>query len=160
MTKVSFLLAAAGLIAAPALGQVMSASDYVAIAGASDLYERQSAQMILESTQDPKIRSFARMMLQDHGKSTVAVEAAAAKSRVPAPAPMLMPLQAELLAELRAETGPARDAAYVAQQKAAHNQALAVQKAYAAGGAAPALRAAAARIVPVVQHHVAMLKTM
>ena len=48
------------------------------------------------------------------------------------------------------ESGPARDATYIAQQKASHNQALAVQKAYATDGAAPALKAATAGIVPVV----------
>ena len=158
MIEASLFLTAV-LIASPAFAQVMTPRDYVATASASDLYERQSAQLVLESTQDPRIRSFAQMMLQDHGKSSAAVKAAAAKSRVSAP-PMLMPLQTELLAELRAETGAARDATYVAQQKAAHNQALAVQKAYAAQGTAPALKTAAVKLVPVVEHHIAMLKMM
>ncbi len=156
----TFLFVSAALLAAPAYAQVMAPAEYVATAGASDLYEQQSAQLVLESTQDPKVRSFAQMMVQDHGRSTANVKAAAAKSRLSAPPPMLMPLQTELLAELRAETGPARDATYVAQQKAAHNQALSVQQAYAAGGTAPPLKAAAAKIVPVVQHHIAMLKMM
>ncbi|MFW2830379.1 DUF4142 domain-containing protein [Sphingomonas sp. ID0503] len=147
-------------IAAPAAAQVMTPADYGATAGASDLYERTSSQIVLESTRDPKVRSFATMMVADHGKSTATIEAAAAKSQVTAPPPKLMPLQEELVAELRAESGPARDTRYVAQQKAAHNQALAVQKAYAAEGTAPALKLAAAGIVPVVEHHIDMLKTM
>jgi putative membrane protein len=60
--------------------------------------------------------------------------------------PMLMPLQKEMIAQLRAEQGPTRDAAYLAQQRAAHGQALSVQKAYAMDGTAPALRAAATKI--------------
>lgn len=147
-------------IAMPAVAQVMPAREYVAIAGASDLYERQSSQIVLETTQNPQIKSFATMMIADHGKSTADVKAAAAKSKVKAPPPMLTPLQTELIAELRAESGPARDATFVAQQKAAHGQALAVQKAYAMDGTAPALKAAAATIVPVVEHHIEMLKTM
>ena len=159
MTKL--LLSAAALLAAgPALAQVMSPTDYVAAAGASDLFEQQSAQTVLETTGDPKIRSFAQMMIRDHGKSTAEVTTAAMRSNVVAPPPALMPLQTELLAELRAESGPARDATYVAQQKAAHNQALAVQKAYAMDGTASALKSAARGIVPVVEHHIAMLKTM
>jgi len=152
--------ASALLIAAPAAAQVMAPAEYVKTAGASDLYEMQSSQAVLETTQDPKIRQFAEMMIAHHAKSTADVKAAAAKARVPAPPAALMPLQSELVAQLRAEQGPARDMAYVAQQKAAHGQALAVQKAYAASGTAAPLKAAAATIVPVVQSHIDMLMTM
>ena len=158
--KTLALLAPALLIAVPAAAQVMTPTDYVATAGASDLYERTSSQIVLETTADPKIRSFAQEMITDHGKSTAMVKAAAAKSRITAPPPRLTPLQAELVAQLRAERGPARDAAYVAQQKTAHGQALNVHKAYAMEGTAPALKSAAASIVPVVQHHIEMLMTM
>ncbi len=153
-------LAAVLVVAAPAAAQVMTPAAYVATAGASDLYEQTASRIVLETTGDPKVRAFAQMMVGDHAKSTAAVKAAAAKSGVRAAPPKLTPLQTELVAQLRGEAGPARDAAYVAQQKVAHGQALTVQKAYAMDGTAPALKAAAAGIVPVVEHHVAMLKTM
>ena len=158
--KLYALAAATVLVATPALAQVMTPAEYVKTAGASDLYERQSSQIVLQTTADPNVRAFAQMMIMHHTKSTADVKAAAKRSRVAAPPPMLMPTQAELIAELRAEQGPARDAAYIAQQKASHNQALAVQQAYAAEGTAPALRNAAAGIVPVVQQHIAMLMKM
>ena len=148
------------VLATPAAAQVMTPAEYAMAAGASDLYERQSSQMVLESTQDPRIRQFAQMMVTDHAKSTADVKAAATRSRVRAMPPKLNPAQTELIAQLRAETGAARDATYVAQQKASHNQALTVQQAYAAGGTAPALKAVAGGIVPVVQHHIEMLKAM
>ncbi|MDN4633523.1 DUF4142 domain-containing protein [Sphingomonas sp. PsM26] len=151
---------AAASIAAPATAQVMAPAEYVMTAGASDLYEIASSQVLLETTQDPKLRAFAQMMTQDHTKSTADVKAAAARSRVKVTPPKLTPLQQELVTELRAEQGPARDAAYIAQQKASHGQALNVQKAYAAEGTAPALKTAAAAIVPVVEHHVMELKAM
>ncbi|MBA4090970.1 MAG: hypothetical protein C0494_10290 [Sphingobium sp.] len=138
----------------------MSAGDYVATAGAGDLYERTSSQIVLETTDNPKVRDFATMMMTAHAQSTAEVKAAALKSKIKVTPPMLMPAQAELIAQLRAETGPARDAAYVAQQRAAHGQALAVQKAYAMDGAAPALKQAAGKIVPIVEHHIMMLMTM
>ncbi|GAA0675566.1 putative membrane protein [Sphingomonas insulae] len=147
-------------IAAPAAAQVMTPAEYVMAAGAGDLYEITSSQVLLETTQDPKLRSFAQMMITDHTKSTADVKAAAARSRVKAMPPKLNPLQQELITELRAEQGPARDAAYVAQQKASHGQALNVQKAYAMEGTAPALRAVAVTIVPVVEHHIMELGSM
>ena len=160
--KISYLLAApiCLLVTVPAMAQVMTPADYVKTAGASDLYERQSAQIVLQTTANADVRAFAEMMLSAHAQSTADVKAAAMKSKVAMAPPMLMPLQAEMIAQLSDETGPARDAAYIAQQKAAHDQALNVQKAYAMEGTAPALKAAAGRIVAVVQSHVAMLMKM
>jgi len=157
MTMAAF---GAAMIAVPAAAQVMTPAEYVMTAGASDLYEITSSRVVMETTQDPKVRDFAQMMVMHHTKSTADVKAAAMRSRVRVAPPMLTPLQQELVTELRAETGPARDAAYVAQQKASHGQALAVQKAYAMDGTAPALKSAATGIVPVVEQHIAMLKTM
>jgi putative membrane protein len=159
----TILISAAVALAAfssPALAQVMTPREYVATAGASDLYERQSAQIVLATTMNPAVKSFATMMISAHTQSTAMVKAAAMKSKVMARPPMLMPAQAEMIAQLNAETGIARDAAYIAQQKAAHGQALSVQQAYAAEGTATALRMAAGKIVPVVQEHIAMLMKM
>lgn len=158
--RTPLLLSPLLLFATPALAQVMPPAEYIAAAGAGDLYERTSSQIVLETTQDPKIRSFAQMMIEHHARSTADVQAAAARDGVtPLPA-QLNPLQSELVTQLQAEQGPARDAAYIAQQKAAHGQALNVQQAYAMAGTAPALKAAAAAVVPVVQEHIALLKTM
>lgn len=154
------LTVAAMLAATPAAAQVMAPAEFVKTAGASDLYEQQSSKLVLQTTQDAKVRAFAQMMIADHTKSTADVKAAARKARVAVPAPKLMPAQTELIAQLNAETGAARDAAYVAQQKAAHNQAYAVHTAYAAEGTAAPLKAVAAKIAPVVAHHVEMLKGM
>ncbi len=154
------MIAAAMLAATPAAAQVMTPTEFVTVAGASDLYERESSRLVLQTSADPKVRAFAETMIAHHTKSTADVKAAARRARVKVPAPKLMPLQAELIAQLRAETGPARDAAYVAQQKASHNQALAVHTAYAAEGTAAPLKAAAAQIRPVVAQHVEMLKGM
>lgn len=157
---ISVAAALAAITAAPAVAQVMTPSEYVKTAGASDLFEKQSSMAVLKTTADPKVRSFAQMMIRDHATSTAKVKAAAMKSKVVVKPPMLMPAQTEMMAQLTAETGTARDATYIAQQKAAHNQALTVQKAYAMDGTAPALKMAAKGIVPVVQQHIGMLKTM
>ena len=160
MIRTLLIAAAAASIATPAFARVMTPLEYVTIAGASDLFEQTSSKLVLQSTQEPNLRSFATMMVTDHGKSTAAVTAAAAKAGVKAAPPQLTPLQSEKIAELQAAAGAERDALYVAQQKAAHGQALTVQKAYAMEGTAAPLKSAADGIVPVVEHHIAMLKTM
>lgn len=147
-------------LAAPASAQVMPAAEYVKTAGACDLFERQSAQIVLETTTNPKVRNFASMMLTAHTKSNADVNAAAKKAKVPVAPPVLMPAQSDMIAQLRAETGMARDTTYVAQQKTAHGEALAFQQVYARDGKAVPLKLAAAKIVPVVKMHITMLKTM
>jgi len=159
-TEIIVLIAAYTFFAVPAQAQVMPPAEYVATAGASDLYERTSSELVLQTTADPKVREFATMMLKAHAASTAEVKAAAAKSKVEAAPPELTPVQAEMIAQLRAEAGTTRDVAYIAQQKGAHGQALSVQAAYAKDGTSAPLRAAAAKIVPVVEHHIAMLKAM
>ncbi len=160
MKSMKYAALAAIVMAAPVAAQVMTPAKYVETAGASDLYERQSSQIVLASTQDPKVRDFAQMMITQHTKSTADVKAAAAKARVRVAPAKLTPLQTELVAQLNAEQGPARDARYIAQQKASHQQALTVQQSYAMNGTSAPLKAAATKIVPVVQSHIDMLKTM
>jgi putative membrane protein len=85
------LLALPLAFATPAAAQVMAPAEYVMAAGASDLYERTSSQIVLETTTDPRVRSFAEMMIQHHTKSTADVAAAARRSRVRVTPPRLMP---------------------------------------------------------------------
>lgn len=131
--------------------------DYLAKAAASDLYEQTSSKLMLESSKDQKVRSFATMMVNDHSKSTAMLKAAAAKAQVKPTPPQLSPDQQAKVAALTKATGTARDTLYWEQQKAAHAQALSLHQSYAQGGDAPALKAAAGEIVPVVQHHIDML---
>lgn len=147
-------------VATVAYAAAMTPREYLMVAGASDLFERQSSQLIVDSTADPELKAFAREMIAAHTKSTAMVKAAAMKARLPVAPPVLTPAQQEMMAQLQAVNGPERDALYIAQQRSAHGQALAVQQAYAEGGTVPGLRAAAAQIVPVVKHHIMMLKMM
>jgi putative membrane protein len=152
-------LALAALTSTAASGATPTAKVYVAKAGASDLFERQSGALMAKST-NASVRSFAAMMVKDHTVSTADVKAAAMKAKMKVAPPVLEPMQAKNLAALRASTGTARDKLYIDQQKAAHAEALTLQQGYAQGGDVPTLRAAATKIVPVVAHHKMMLDAM
>jgi putative membrane protein len=146
--------------AAPGMAQTRAASDYVMQAGAGDLYERQSSEIVLQSSRNAKVRDFARMMIRHHSKSTADVKRAAAQARLRVPPPRLMPAQARMVAELRATRGPGRDAVYLRQQRVAHDQALALHEGFAANGTSPPLQRTAGMIAPVVRQHIAMLQGM
>jgi putative membrane protein len=124
------------------------------------MYERQSSQIVLQSTRDRRVRGFAQMMLRDHMNSTAKVKTAARQSGVRVPPPRLMPRQARMIAELRSARGADRDAVYVRQQRMAHEEALATHRDYASTGTARPLRRVATGIVPVVEHHLDMLRAM
>lgn len=153
-----FALAAA-VIASPVFAQTAPA-EYVAKAGASDMYERESSKLVVETTRNDKIRSFAEMMIKDHTKSTADVTAAAKRGGLKPPPPQLEPEQTTMIAELRSAKGEARDRAYVTQQKMAHQKALALHQDYARAGTAEPLKAVAGQIAPVVQHHMEMLNAL
>ena len=157
------LLAAVAVLAIPAtplLAQSMSSATYVMKAGASDLYERESSKLVMQSTTNADLKSFAKMMVTDHIKSTADVKAAAMKSGLHPKPPKLTPELSSNMAALRAAKGADRDALYVTQQKASHQDALMVQQDEAANGTAKPLKMVAAKIVPVVQHHIDMLNAM
>jgi putative membrane protein len=152
----------AAIAAAPvaAFAQAAGPRDYIAQAGASDMYEKQSSQLLLTSTHNPELRRFANQMIVDHTKSTNMVKRAATRSHITPPPPHLMPKQASMLAELRAAHGVDRDHLYVRQQKMAHDEALALHSSFAHTGSPAPLRETAAQIAPVVQSHIAMLRHM
>ena len=148
------------VLATPAVAQQMTPNAYVAAAGAGDLYEKTSSQIVLQSTKDPKVRSFAQGMVRDHNKSTAMVKSAATKAGLKPKPPMMTSAQSGMIAQLRKESGTARDRTYLTQQQTAHQQALALHQGYAANGTAAPLKTAAGEIAPVVQHHIDMLTGM
>ena len=151
-------------MSAPMSGDPMTAPtmapDYVKDAGAGDKFEIDSSKLVLKSTKDAKVRSFANKMIADHTKSTAMVKAAARKDGVAVPPPMLNPMQMQMMSDIQAATGKARDAVYMQDQATSHQASLQVQQSYASNGDKPALMATAAKIVPVVQSHIDMLNSM
>lgn len=133
---------------------------FLAKAGASDLYEKQSSQIVLSSTHDKRIRDFAGEMVRDHTKSSEMVKAAALRSGLHPKPPMLDAKQQKMLAELRHARGADRDHLYLDQQRGAHAEALNLMHDYATTGSTPALKKTAGDIAPVVQHHIDMLSNM
>ncbi len=157
--KTLSLFAAAVLIPAAASAIALPAKTYVMKAGASDMFEMESSKLVQNSS-DPKVASFANMMLTDHTKSTQDVMTAAKADGVDAPPPVMTPKQKSMIDSLKRTTGTKRDLLYKKDQVMAHAETLAFQKEYAMSGDKPNLKAAAGQIVPVVQNHLDMAKSM
>ena len=135
-----------------------AAMPYVAMAGASDMYEIRSSQLHHQRGQSPQLHSFATMMIDHHTRTTAATMAAAQAAGMNPPPPMLMPMQQEMIARLEGLNGAAFDREYARQQVAAHQMALALHQNYARAGDTPSLRASAAAAVPVVRGHLDQIR--
>ena len=133
------------------------AMPYVMIAGAGDLYELQSSQLMHQRGRDPRLHRFASMMTDHHSRTTAATIAAARASGINPPPPQLLPMQRAMLARLQALNGVAFDLEYLRQQRTAHQMALALHSHFARAGNAMPLRSSAATAVPVVRQHLAQL---
>lgn len=149
-------------VAAPVLGQMqrMSAPTFIAKAGASDLYEKQSSQLLLTSTNNEGLKRYANMMIQHHTQSTNDVKMAATQAGLTVPPPRMEPLQRANMAALRRVNGAARDRLYVQQQRASHRAALQLHQSYSRTGTVAPLKTAATNIVPVVQQHLNEISRM
>jgi len=125
---------------------------YVEMAAASDLFEIQSSTLAQSRAQRPEVRQFAQMLVQHHQQTTAQLAAAATAAGTP-PTPDLMPMQQQMMDELRGASGAGFDEVYLRQQVPAHEMALALHSNYARNGDTPALRAVASAAVPIIQQH-------
>ena len=139
------------------LGGDVDTSTYLTKAGAGDLFEIESSRAIAAKTGNAEIRKFAQMMIDEHGKSTAKVKAAATGAGLTVATPKLEPRQQALLDGIKNASGEAAGRAYLGAQRAAHSEALTLHQTYADKGDTPALKKAAGEIAPVVQHHIEAL---
>ena len=138
----------------------LSAPGYMQMAASSDMFEIESSRMALQMSQNPAVRSFAQMMVNDHSRTTSEIMAAAQSMGMQPPPPQMLPQHADMLNRLRAAAPGDFDRAYKAEQVMAHQEALTLHQNFAQGGDAPALRAVAARAVPIVQGHLTQAQNL
>lgn len=133
------------------------AMGYARKAGASDLYEIESSRLALQKAGSGAVRQFGQMMIEHHSRTTQQLTSAARAAGMTPPPPALEPRQQKMIDELRGLSGAQFDAAYLRQQRMAHQQALALHSGYAENGDNAALRKAASAAVPIVQRHIDLL---
>ena len=150
----------AEVIAAAAGQSAPAAADFVRMAGASDLYEIQSSQILLDGSEDETLRRFATMMIEHHTQTTETVTTAARQAGLTPPPPALDPAKAQMIRDLQTAQGAARDQLYRSQQIMAHREALTLHSSYADQGDTPQLKRAAASAVPIVAQHYNALAAM
>lgn len=140
--------------------QPPAALGFASAVAMSDMYEVTAGRIALEKAQSEAVRNFAQMMVDDHTKSSAALEDAVGDAgqdfSMPASLDTERQAQIDVLQSLQ---GNAFDREYLSQQTAAHARALELLKSYGASGDVAELRQFAQSTIPVVQKHKDWLDT-
>jgi putative membrane protein len=128
--------------------------EYAAMAGGSDMYEIESSKLAMEKSQNKDLKDFAQMLVTDHQKSTDQLKSAAREAQPAVTvSPKMTPEQESNLQALRSANGAQFDQAYLQQQVAAHQKALAMVQGYAQNGDVPSLKQHASTVSGPIQQH-------
>jgi putative membrane protein len=117
-----------------------SLKDFVTAVSQSDQYEILAARVAAVEGQDPRVRTYAQEMIEDHTRLVEDLRLAAMASGLPPPEPGMSSDQASLLGSLQSVRGPDFDKTYARQQELAHAQAFAVEESFATAGSDPKIR--------------------
>lgn len=127
---------------------------YIPQAAIGDMYEIEASGIALARAKSPDVKAFARMMIDDHKKSSAVLRRFVVDKPVNIAIPQnIDPRRQAMLSNLQSSTDDAFDAEYVSQQAAAHLEALNLHASYARNGDYPALKKLAQSIKEVVAHH-------
>ena len=130
------------------------------MAGESDVFEIATSQIALMKSRNPDVRAFAAMLIDHHTTTTNVLLAQAKAAGLTPPPAALSPRKVALVDQLYAAAPADFDRVYLMQQVPAHEEALAVHRAYAGGGDVPQLRNAASGAIPFVERHLAAARAM
>lgn len=132
---------------------------YVEIAASIDRFAIESSRLALEQSQSPDVRGFAALLIADHARMERELEAAGQTVRPAKPAFALVSHHYAMLERLRA-AGADFDPLYRDFQVAVHQEAVELQRLYAAGGNVIALQNLAQRTLPVSEAHLSQAQAL
>lgn len=126
---------------------------FVRRAAIASRFEIEEAQLALVRASDPRLKEFARTVVWDHGAALKDLETAARAAGVTAPGRKLDEAHQAKIAAISRKEGADFDQQYRADQRQAHDEAIALLVAYQQSGRSEQLRAWAIKMLPVVRKH-------
>jgi len=132
----------------------LSASSFVMANASIDLFVIRSSELALQRSSSARLRDFASKMIEAH-KGTSAQLSFAGRRLNLLPSATLRASEQAMLDRL--QTTPRFDAEYLLDQRLVHQQAIVLDRAYAASGRSPTLRPVAAAALPIEQGHLRLI---
>ena len=132
----------------------LSAQEFVTKASIGNQFEIASSKIALQKSQNDSIKSFARQMVDDHGKTGDKLKDVLASSPSHAsPADELDDKHKKLLDKLESESGNDFDHDYVSIQTDAHKETISLFEDYSKSGQDMPLKNFAADTLPKLKEH-------
>ncbi|RKT22047.1 putative membrane protein [Paraburkholderia sp. RAU2J] len=144
---------------APVGGTKLSPADtqFVQDASTADATEIAASKIALKNSNDPHVRKFAQQMIADHTKLSHSMAALVSKKGFNTPPSA----DSALVGKLQSLKGKAFDQAYVEQIGVeAHQRAVDLFERQSQSGTDAQLKAAAAKALPIIKHHLAMAQQL
>jgi putative membrane protein len=141
----------------PSRAPAVSEASFVAANASIDLFVIRSSELARQRSSSARIRDFAATMIAAH-KGTSAQLSLEGRRLNLLPSATLRPREQMMLDGLR--SSGRFDADYVRDLRLVHQQAIALDSAYAANGRSPTLRPVAAAALPIEQRHLRMLGSL
>lgn len=139
-----------GTVAGPAAA--LTPAMFVTNAAIGGMYEVEAGRIAAQRSTNPRIKAFGEKMVADHGKANEELKPIAAAANLTVPTALDQRHQG-LIDNLRGATDQDFDRVYLQQQEAAHNETAMMLETYGRTGDHEALKAWAARTLPVVHAH-------
>jgi putative membrane protein len=128
-------------------------AEFVRRAVIANRFEIEEAQLALAQGADPRLKEFARTMVLDHGMALKDLETAARMAGVTLPDKKFDETHQAKINAISRKKGADFDQQYRADQRQAHDDAIALLTAYQQSGKSEQLRAWAIKALPVVRKH-------
>lgn len=138
-----------------------TAAGFASTAAISDMFEIESSRLAAERAKSQKIKDYAQQMIKDHTTSTNELKSTLQQAKVDVTLPTALDQQhQEMLTDLRNASADDFETKYLDQQTTAHQQAVDLHRGYAESGDNPQLKQLAAKMAPIVQQHLDMVKKL
>ncbi len=132
---------------------------FVMKAAQSDMTEIKTSQLALQRSQNPKVRQFAQMMIDQHTQSSNKLKPIAAQKGVTLPT-SLGKANTALLTQLTKQSGTQFDQAYMKGQVQSHQKTEALYQRELQQGQDSDVKSFATQVLPIVQEHLRMADSM
>jgi putative membrane protein len=149
--------AAVGTASAVTAGR--TTGGFVTNAAIGDMYEIESSRLAEKQSKSADLKKFAAQMIKDHTMSSAELKKAAAGVEG-ATIPTAMDERRQGMIDNLKQAGDKFDEVYHAQQTAAHSENVALHRTYAENGDNVALKALAAKHLPIIEGHLKMAEGM
>ena len=156
-------LAALAILATIALAScgAPNTPDFVQKAAMSDMYEVEAGKIASQKGQSDAVKQFGQQMTEAHTKTTEELKGIVQAEKIKVDLPTKLDRRHQrLVDDLNAATGADFDKTYVKQQIKAHGKAKELFEDYADDGDNAAVKAFAAKALPVIKQHLEEAKKL